>query len=218
MGKAKNPLPEKELKKSPQKNQVLTKKELAQEPEKSGSPKKKIPEGQKTVAEIKALKNKETKFECGWAPSGKANISFLHTYEGKEHKYNLTLKDRVFILDEKMSKEEKARYREALRANGFIDITVVKSGVYFDKTKKTYIYTAIHPEHCQKNQVNGSISLLLLDDEDKPMVYKTGPKAGQQIVNQVNIVDGRVKTENVLIYEGLIRAGFYSGAKTEKKE
>jgi hypothetical protein len=211
-----NPVEEGELKNQPKK-QILTKKELKKEPVDSGSIKSKESPN-KTLKKIKESKNIEVKFECGWAPGGKSNICFLHTYENIEYKYELELNNKIYILDNKLKDEVKKRYREALRANGFQDITIIKSGAIFDKKKKEYIYKAYHPEHTENRPINGNIPLILIDDDGNFMTYKQGNKKGQQIIKQVVIKNGIVETDNQMVYEALLKAGFYSAGKTEKED
>jgi len=160
----------------------------------------------------------ECEFECTFAQLGNSNVAFDHKFEGKVYHYQLSLKDKIFILPKDLSKDDQKRYRAALKDNGFVDVTVIRSGATVDPESKKLIYHVMHPEHNRKNRINGSIALVMVDDNNKPMYYKTGAKKGQQMVEQVNIIEGKVSTEKKQIYEALLRYGFYAAGKDEIEE
>lgn len=195
---------------------VLTKEELKKEESVKAPSSKKTTKVKKPV-EVKSVEVKkdiQERFECGFAPGGNSNIAFIHKYQGVDYKYDLKLVNRIYILPKGVIGEERLRLRAALKANGFADITVIKSGAIFDKQKGTYIYTVMHPDHTSRNRVNGTISLALMGDNGKPMF----DPEGKQIAKQVTIQNGIVKTEDKDIYKALLTAGFVSGGKIEKEE
>ena len=129
---------------------ILTKEELKKEekvkvsspsnkPDKK-QPKKEVIKPKKEVNLLKEKQDVEVKFECGFAPGGESTIAFLHKWEGKEYKYNLSLNNKIYILPSNLTGEEKRRYRAALRANGFMDITVIESGASFDDKENEYVF------------------------------------------------------------------------------
>jgi len=217
-GTSDNPMTEEQFLQQKKSSGVLT----ADEVEKSGG---QVPpiinESDDVIEEKKPEKKKEDfecEFECTFAQLGNSNVAFEHVFEGKKYRYQLSLKDKIFILPKDLSKDDQKRYRAALRDNGFVDVTVIKSGATVDPESKKLIYHVMHPEHNRKNRINGSIALVMVDDNNKPMYYKTGAKKGQQMVEQVNIIEGKVSTEKKQIYEALLRYGFYSAGKYEIEE
>lgn len=196
---------------------ILTKKEINKEGQDNASPVKNEKKVEKKI-EVKKPQDIDVKFECGFALAGDSTVAFRHEWEGKEYRYELELKNKIFILPKDLSKEDKRRYRAALKANNFMDVTVIEAGASFDAEKKQYVYSVMHPEHTSRNRINGTISLVLLDDAGRPMFYAKGEKKGQQITEQVTIIEGKVKTDNPLVYEALLRTGFYSAGKIEKEE
>lgn len=191
---------------------ILTKQEL----DSQGA--KKAPSVKTKKRVLKEIENVEVKFECPFAPLGKSKISFLHTYEDEQIKYELDLDNKIYTLPSDLKKEDKKRYRKALRDNGFMDVTKINAHVIYDDKKKKYIYMAMHPEHTERNPVNGPIALVLKNDDGMPMYYEKGPNKGKQIIEQVNIINGKVKTDNPMIYEALLEGGFYSAGKIEKED
>jgi len=177
---------------------------------------KKISKGPKK--EVRKKPNPDIHFECAYAPMGKSNIAFEHTFEGKLYIYNLTLENKIYTFPKDIDQNEKKRTRAALKANGFVDVTTIEAGVQFEKKTGKLIYNVMHPEHTQKNRINGSVSLVLVDENNKPMYYEKGPKKGQQVSEQVNIIEGKVTTLDPKIYEALLKAGFYNAGKIEIEE
>lgn len=190
------------------KRAIYTKEEIKEKVEKPSPIKEK---------EKKEKKEIKMEFECPFAPGGEGSVSFVHIYEGKEYTYNLKLNNKRYVLPKDLKENDIKRYRKALLDNKFMDVTVIDAGfVSFDKEKKEYVYTLVHPEHTQRNRINANIALVLQDNNGRPVIYDKGPDKGKQMVKQVTIVEGIVKTDDVLVYEALLKAGFYSGGKKEK--
>jgi len=171
-----------------------------------------------SIKEIPKKTKPDIHFECSYAPMGISNIAFDHVFEGKKYNYKLQLENKIYVLPKNLDETEKKRTRAALKANGFIDVTVIQAGAKFDKKTGKLIYNVMHPEHTSKNRINGSISLVLVGDDNKPMFHKKGPQKGQQVVEQVNIIEGKVTTLDPKIYEALLKAGFYNAGKIEIEE
>lgn len=184
-------------------------KDLKQDPgeeTKAPGPKK------KTVKKVvkKTPKKSPPQYECGFAPPGNSTVSFNHTYMGITETYNLSLENKIFIIPEKFSDEEKKRYRAALLANNFRDITVNHSAVFNKQTGKT-TYKAMHPEHTDRNPINATTAVVLRDSAGNAILENNGT----QKIEQVTILNGIVKTDDVKVYEALIKSGFYdAGTKT----
>jgi len=192
---------------------VLTKEDM----KKQGSQKKAPPVASKAEAkqEKEVKKNVDVEFECGFAPAGNSNIAFIHKYQGVDYKYELKLKNKIYILPKDLKEEDVQRYRTALKDNGFMDVTVIKGGAHFSKKKGVFLYSVMHPEHTSRNPINGNIALVLQDDNGRPLIDEKTLKTKSK---QVTIINGKVTTDDPLIYEALIRAGFYSAGKKEKEE
>jgi len=174
---------------------VITQKELKREES------KKAPLVEK---KIESKVQQDVLFECGWAPLGKSNIAFKHVYESVSHSYNLDLVNKIFTMPKDLTDKDKLRYRAALKANGFRDVTIAVKGISYDKAKGKYVYKVVHPDHAVKNLVNGSIGLVMIGDNGKPMY----DDKGKTITKQVNIVNGIVTTEDELVYAALLKSGF----------
>lgn len=198
---------------------ILTNKELKSkgEPEKAPLSNTKTPKPSKAIKEAgqkKEAVNPDIKFECGFAPGGKSNVSFVHKYEGIEYNYELNLNNKIFDFPKGLKKEDAKRFRKALIDNDFIDVTRSRKGVVFNKQTGEYIYKAVHPEHSDRNRVQGNIGLVLFGDNGKPML----DALGKQITETVGIENGLVKTDKKEIYESLLKAGFRDAGKEEKRE
>ncbi len=152
---------------------------------------------------------KPVKFECGYASNGSTNTVIIHKYEGKEYTYNIAMENKIYILSDKLSKEEKQRYRTALLDNNFIDITV-NTGVKFDQETGDYTWKVMHPEHTERNRINANIGMNLYEN-GKPVLDDDG----NQKSKQVEICEGLVKTTDKLVYEALIKAGFLHAGRKE---
>lgn len=174
-------------------------------------------EKEKPVESIEEVLKHEHVFQCSFAPMGESKTVFMHKYNGKEYRYELTMKNRIYTLPADMSKEDKARYREALRDNGFVDITVINRGIIV-RDAKNYEFRAVHPEHTERNPINCNLSFNIEDDSGNPMYYTDGPKKGMQIVKQISVIDGYVKTDDKQLYQALIKIGFRDAGKREVKE
>ena len=176
-----------------------------------------IPEKEKVVEEKKKIVDEI--YEAGFALPGESTVAFVHKWiDGKEYKYNLVLDNKRYAISNELKEDEKDRIRTALKANGFVDVTVIESGAVYDKNKKEYIYRVIHPEQNPKNSINGVIALVLYGDDGKPVYYKDGVNAGKQKQVQVNITDGIVQTDDKMIYEALLKAGFVTTKTIEKTQ
>ena len=222
-GTSENPIIEEQFQQQRKSSGVLTADEIEKEggqvPPIIDEPEKDFEETTNTkTAPIEKKKDIECEFECTFAPMGNSNVAFDHVFEGKKFKYQLSLKNKIFILPKDLTTDEQRRYRAALRDNGFVDVTVIKAGAVVDPESKKLIYHVIHPEHNRRNRINGSIALVMVDDNNKPMYHQTGPKKGQQMIEQVNIIEGKVSTEKKQIYEALLRYGFHSAGKDEIEE
>ena len=160
----------------------------------------------------KTKKPVNPKFECPFAPMGKSNTVIRFNNPSKDQKdmtYQISMVNKIYTMPNDLSENENKMLREALKQNGFRDVTKNNSGVKYDKKKQKYTYTVIHPDHSELRPVNGNISLAMVDERNKP-IFK---KDGKQIYKQVSIVNGIVTTDDEQIYEALLRAGFYSGHK-----
>lgn len=209
-------------------NSIMTADEFdkLQEKEEQDKSKSKKPKAEKPAKTIKEIQAVEMKFECSFAPMGESNVAISYKHKGdlEESLYELKLQNKIFIIpvDSKKDKEEQKietnRYREMLRANSFMDVTVLEAGGIFDEVKKEYVYKVVHPEHTERNRINGSITLVLLDDQGNAMYYDKGNLKGQQIAKQVNIINGMVETDDPQVYDALLKAGFYTSAQIEKEK
>lgn len=151
-------------------------------------------------------------FECSFAPLGESSVAFVHEYQGVKKNYNLKCVDKIYTLPEGLEAEDEKRIRKALRDNGFVETTIIQAGVKFDIQKGKYRYRLTHPEQTERNNVNGTIGLVLLDESDRPMFDKDG----KQKTAQVTILNGRAETDDKLIYEALLKAGFKGSAILEE--
>lgn len=185
------------------------KQEPGEETKAPGPEKKAVKKVVKKVVK-KIPKKNPPKFECGFAPPGNSTVSFNCDYLGKTYTYNLSLENKIFIIPEKFTDEEKKRYRAALLANNFRDITVNHSAVFNKQTGKT-TYKAMHPEHTDRNPINATIAVVLRDNAGRAILDKNE----MQKIEQVTIINGIVKTGDIKVYEALIKAGFYD-AGTKK--
>lgn len=188
---------------------ILTDKELNEK--KEGSKQTPPSIDKKTTA--KSDKKPAVEYECGWAPAGKSSTCFEHMYEGKLYKFDIELNNKRYKVPSGMKADELKALREVLLLNGFKDVTVCQKAQVFDKVKAKYIYRAVHPEHASKNRINGNLSLVLQNDEGQPMYNDKG----EQITKQVTIVEGVVTTDDEMVYEALLKAGFVNAGKAEKK-
>jgi len=155
-------------------------------------------------------KKSPVKFECGFAPPGNSTVSFNHIYMGDTETYNLSLENKIWIMPETYSDEEKKRYRKALLDNNFQDVTVNISAMFNKQTGKT-TYKAMHPEHTDRNRINATIAVVLRDGSGSPALEPSGT----QKTAQATILEGIVKTDDKMVYDALIKAGFYD-AGTKK--
>lgn len=192
---------------------VLTNKELSKEKALTPSPASNKPAKTADVI-LKEKRDVEVKFECGFAPAGESTISFTHKYMDDEYKYNLKLNNKIYILPNDLSEADKKRYRAALRANGFMDITVIESGAVFNKKKGCMQYQLIHPEHSARNRINCNISLAMVDESGRPK----SDKLGKQISKQISVIEGIVDTDDPDVYEALLKAGFLTAKISEKEK
>lgn len=191
---------------------IVTKKELEREkgaleppdPVKTKSSKKIAPKEEQVVYQ----------FECPFAPNGKSRVSFDHEYQGQKYKYIVELENKVYTLPEFFGPQDVTRYRKALIDNNFVEITKSRKGVIKEKKTGKYIYKAVHPEHTMDNRINRTIAMVIFDDQDRPIYDKDG----KQKTEQVEIINGLVKTYNVGIYQALIRSGFLDAGKVEETE
>ena len=153
---------------------------------------------------------------------GEGNLVIKHSSSGRDKKdkaeviFKIKLSNKVYTIPEGLSPADEKILIEALVQNGFADITTLK-GTMYDKDKQKYIYSAIHPDHGEKNPINGNTTLAMMDEKGKPICDKDG----KQIETKLQIIDGVVKTDDQAVYQALIRAGYYSGhwdvAREEKK-
>lgn len=187
---------------------VVTKKEL--EKEKGDS--KKSPASSPEKKEESKVENPVYQFECTFAQGGKSRVSFNHVYLKKEYSYKIELDNRVYTLPEFLGSQDINRYRKALTANGFVEITKsIKPPKIPEKKTGKYIYKAIHPEHNSKNRMNCSLGLVMVDDEGNSLFDKDG----KQVTEKVEVENGMVQTSIKGIYQALIKAGFLDAGKTE---
>ena len=145
-----------------------------------------------------------------------------HTSSGRDKKdkteimFKIKLMNKIYTIPKDLNPADEKILVEALVQNGFSDITTLK-GTMYDKEKQKYIYSAIHPDHGEKNPINGNTTLTMMNEKGKPICDKDG----KQIAIQLQIVNGVVKTDDQSVYQALIRAGYYSGhwdvAREEKK-
>ena len=184
---------------------ILTYADLEKQKKADNKPKEKKKVKKKTV-------DVNVQFECPYAPMGASNTVLV--YKGKkEKKFEIKMMNKIFEIPKNMKEEEKEILRQLLIDNGFKDITEIHPGVVYDKKKKNYTYAAVHPEHTSQHPITGNISLVMLDDNNKPIIDK---ETGKQITEQVAVIDGLVKTDDKGIYQALLRAGFRSGYVKEK--
>jgi len=175
--------------------------------------------------ETKPAKNKPVEkikpnavYECNFAPMGECNVTIIYKQDGREFIKELSLVDKRYKIPEELPEEEKVFFRKALIANNFTDVTVLDAGTSYDKDQAKLIYKVVHPDQAERNNINGSISLVLLDDNGAPMYHKNGESKGKQIQKQVVITNGKVFTDDKLVYEALLRAGFKHSGTVPKEE
>jgi hypothetical protein len=181
--------------------------------------KKKKAEGSKTPSASKKdtpEKKPEIsyKYECLMAPAGKSKIAFNHMYEGKRYKYSFALDNKVYTIPENTKEEDRKRISKALIDNGFINVSKSSYKPVFNKDTSQWVYKAVHPEHCERNRINGTIALKILDKNGELVFTKEGkPK-----ITQPRIIDGVIETDDELEYLAAIRAGFMDYGKREVKD
>ena len=171
-----------------------------------------LPSDKKEPTKKKKKEPVKVKFECPYAPMGNAKTVIKFKQPSKKQKdiiYEISLENKIYVLPDNLSEDEGKMLREALKQNGFRDVTKNKSGVKYDKKKQKYTYSVIHPDHSELRPINGNISLPMVDERNEPK----NDKNGKQIFKQVSIVNGIVTVDDEKIYEALLRAGFYSGHK-----
>lgn len=164
----------------------------------------------KEKSKKKTSKKVKVQFECPYAPMGEANtvIRFKNpSLDKKDITYQIPLNNKLYTMPDDLSEEEKEMLRTALIQNGFRDVTTIEAGVTYNKEKQKYTYSVIHPDHSERNPVNGNISLAMIDEKNRPVCGEDG----KQIFHQVTILDGVVKTDDEKIYDALLQAGFFSG-------
>jgi len=193
---------------------VVTKKELKKSTKKEGSVKQALPSKKKVEK-----KSVSIRFTCPYTVMGKSNTTITHVYDGKEYEYQIEMMNRVYTLPEGLKGKDLERYKLALKSHGFIDTTRSESdAIVIDDSTKEYIYKVVHPEHTERNRINGTIGLALQDNNGRPISHEKGKLKGQQIIKQVEIENGLVTTEDKLVYEALLKAGFYGAGKIEKEK
>lgn len=193
---------------------ILTHEDIEQAEGVTLPPEKDKEEKKKDSPKDKTEKKKKIKvqFECPFAPMGEANtvIRFKHpSQDKKDIEYKIPLNNKLYTMPDDLSEEEEKMLRTALEQNGFRDVTTIHAGMKYEPEKQKYTYSVVHPEHTERNPVNGNISLAMVDEKNRPICGNDG----KQISKQVAIIDGVVKTDDEQIYEALLRAGFYSGHK-----
>jgi hypothetical protein len=187
--------------------------------------KKKPPKAKKVIKKktpIEIITEGEMVFEHTLAPMGKSSTSFEHTYRGKQYLYHINIVDKKYTIPADLGKGEKEpvrvamieRYREALRANGFIDVSLLRSGVEVEKETGDYIYKAFHPEHLPNHPINGNIGLGLLGKDGKPKLDKNG----KPVIEQVVIKNGIARTKDPEIFNALLSAGLVDSGREPVEE
>lgn len=161
--------------------------------------------------EIKKDVKKNVQFECSFAPMGDAKTVISYKLGDKTITKELVLHNKIYEFPKDLNDEESKILRKALVNNGFVDVSVFESAKY-EKEKKQYVYSAMHPDHSNQDPINANISLPICDNEGKKMY---GPD-GNQIFRQVAVLNGLVKTDDKSIYQALIKAGFKSCFAQEK--
>ena len=165
---------------------------------------------------IKQKKKKpviDIKFECSFASMGDSKTMIQYKLGDKLVTKEIIMHNKLYDFPKDLTKEESKVLRKALKENGFFDVTVIE-GAKFDKEKKEYVYSAMHPDHSKQDPFNANISLPILDEASRVIC---GPD-GKQIFKQVAVVNGLVKTDDKRIYQALIKAGFKSCFAQEKVE
>jgi hypothetical protein len=193
-----------------QDDSVVTQEQLDKEAEAKGSKETKKVLKKKYKSPIDIIQDGEMIFECATAPLGEANIAFEHNYRGKETLYNLQLMDKRYVIPEDLGKglTKKERialieqYRQALRDNGFIDVSLLASGTEVNVETGEWTFKAFHPEHQAKNPINGNIGLGILDKNGKPKMVD-----GKPLIEQVPIVNGIARTKDRDVFNALLEAG-----------
>lgn len=188
---------------------ILTAKELgAVKKSNEGITSKKV----KKDTKIKETKNIKAVYELPYAPLGKSNLTLRYKIgkSNKEESLNITLQDRRYSIPDGM--DEKL-IRSVLLSNDFVDVTVFKGKRKINKKAGKYIYTAVHPEQTPENPINGNMSLVLKDDNGEIMY----DKEGKQIIERIQILNGKVVTENKKVYQALVDVGFLECQKKEVK-
>jgi hypothetical protein len=178
-----------------------------------GKKKKEEPAVPVTPIEPEVKKSIDRIFECPFAPLGEANISIVHNFEGSQNAYKLKLKDKCYTVFGDMEAGEKRKLVAALEKEGFRDITVSNVPAPYVFEPGELIYRMRHPEFTEKSRLNGSIGLVLVGDDGQPMLDKDG----KQITKNVTMSGGIVTTDDKLVYEALLKAGFYGGGSPKEE-
>lgn len=158
----------------------------------------------------KKKKKPKLQFECSFAPMGDAKTNIKYKLGDKEVIKKIVLHNKIYEYPVGLSPEEDKALRKALTDNGFVDVTVLKAK--FNKVKKQYIFSAMHPDHSKADPINANISLPILDESGRVIC----DEKGKQIFKQVAVVNGLVETEDVRVYQALVKAGFKSCFEKEK--
>jgi len=151
-------------------------------------------------------------FECPFAPLGEANISIVHNFEGRRNSYQLKLVDKCYVV--KADADNKREIIAALEKEGFRDVTVSNAPAPFVPVPSDLIYRMRHPEYTDGCKLNGSIGLVLVGDDGQPMLGEDG----KQVTKNVKMINGIVTTDDKLVYEALLKAGFFGGGSPKEVE
>lgn len=169
------------------------------------------------VATVKIRKKKVVKnrtFECPFAPMGKSGTAIESMVQrgGTTVKlsYSISLMNKQYVVPDDIKGQELEDLLFCLKNNGFVDVTTIpKKGVKYVKETNKYKYFAVHAMHTPKRPINGNIALVKRDENGREQVDKNG----NQVTEQITIVDGTAVTNDKGIYEALIAAGFLPGGK-----
>ena len=150
-------------------------------------------------------------YECSYAFTGDSKTIITYKMGTEIIKRELLLHNKLFDYPNNLTVDEDRALKKALKENGFHDVTVIEGAIY-DKEKKDYIYSAMHPDHSKQDPFTANISVPILDEAGRVICNNDG----KQIFKQIAVVNGLVKTEDKRIYQALIKAGFKSCFSQEK--
>jgi hypothetical protein len=190
---------------------ILTQEELDQQTETKEEAETSLPIESSVTSKPETKEPIDRIFECPFAPLGESNISIVHNFEGQRNSYQLKLVDKRYVV--KADASNKRELVAALEKEGFRDVTVSNAPAPFVPEVGDLIYRMRHPEYRDNSKLNGSIGLVLVGDDGQPML----DAEGKQVTKVVKMIGGIVTTDDKLVYEALLKAGFFGGGSPKEE-